>query len=112
MKPTQLFLRCYAERVGNQWQAFCLDLSLAAQGDAFAEVKDKLDLMIAEYVYDALAGEDKEYAHQLMFRRAPLRDWLKYYWYQVLSQAVAIPEEARRLFTSILPLEPSPRCHA
>jgi hypothetical protein len=111
MKLTQLFLRCYAERVGNQWQAFCLDISLAAQGDTFAEVKDKLDVMIAQYVYDALVGEDREYAHQLLTRRAPLRDWLKYYWYRVLSQAVAIPEEARRLFTSILPLEPSSRCH-
>ena len=36
----QLLLRCYAERVGDQWQAFCLDLSLAAQGDTFMEVKD------------------------------------------------------------------------
>lgn len=112
MKLTQLVLRCYAEKSGNQWQAFCLDLSLAAQGDTFAEVKGKLDAMIFEYVYDALVGEDREYAHQLLFRRAPLRDWLKYYWYRVLSQAVAIPEEARRLFTSILPLEPSSRCHA
>lgn len=80
----QLFLRCYAEKVGNQWQAFCLDLSLAAQGDTFAEVKDKLDAMVAEYAYDALVGEDREYAEQLLTRRAPLRDWLKYYWYWVL----------------------------
>jgi len=112
MKLTQLFLRCYAERVGDQWQAYCLDLSLAAQGDTFAEVKDKLDVMIAEYVYDALVGEDREYAHQLLTRRAPLRDRIKYYWYCVLSKAGAIPEEARRLFTSLVPLEPSSRCHA
>jgi hypothetical protein len=112
MKPTQLLLRCYAEKVGDQWQAFCLDLSLAAQGDTFAEVKDKLDVMIAEYVYDALVGEDREYAHQLLTRRAPLRDWIKYYWYCLLSKAGAIHEEARRLFTSLVPLEPSSRCHA
>jgi len=86
-------------------------LLIPASIDTFAEVKDKLDVMIAQYVYDALVGEDREYAHQLLTRRAPLRDWLKYYWYRVLSQAVAIPEEARRLFTSILPLEPSSRCH-
>jgi len=116
MKLTQLFLRCYAERIGDQWQgqwqAFCLDLSLAAQGHTFAEAKDRLDVMIAEYVYDALVGEDKEYAHQLLTRRAPLRDWVKYYWYCVLSKVGAIHEEARRLFTSLVPLEPSPRCHA
>jgi hypothetical protein len=109
MKPTQLLLRCYAEKVGNQWQAFCLDLSLAAQGDTFAEAKDKLDAMVAEYVYDALVGDDREHAEQLLTRRAPLRDWLKYYWYWVLIRAGAIHEEARRLFTSLVPLEPSPR---
>lgn len=109
MKPTQLLLRCYAEKVGNQWQAFCLDLSLAAQGDTFAEAKDKLDAMIAEYVYDALAGEDRDYAEQLLARRAPLRDWLKYYSYRVLSRAGAMHEEARQLFTSLVPLEPSSR---
>ncbi|MGH8490532.1 MAG: DUF1902 domain-containing protein [Gammaproteobacteria bacterium] len=109
MKPTQLLLRCYAERVGNQWQAFCLDLSLAAQGDTFIEVKEKLEAMVAEYVYDALAGEDREYAEQLLARRAPPRDWLKYYWYRVLSRAGAIHEEARRLFISLVPLEPSSR---
>ena len=112
MKPMQLFLRCYAEKVGDQWQAFCIDLTLAAQADTFVEVKDKLDAMIAEYVYDALVGEDREYAHQLLTRRGPLRDWVKYYGYRVLIGAGSIHEEARRLFTSILPLEPSSRCHA
>lgn len=109
MKPSELILRCYAERRGDQWQAFCLDLSLAAQGDTFAEVKDKLDAMVAEYVYDALVGEDKEFAEQLLARRAPLRDWIKYYWYSALSRVGAIHEEAPRLFTSLIPLEPSSR---
>lgn len=103
--PTSRRLRCYAEKVGDQWQAFCLDLSLAAQGDTFSEVKDKLDAMVAEYIYDALAGDDRDYAEQLLARRAPLRDWLKYYWYLLLSRAGAIHEEARRLFI----LEPSSR---
>ncbi|MGH8478209.1 MAG: DUF1902 domain-containing protein [Gammaproteobacteria bacterium] len=109
MKPTQLLLRCYAQKVGDQWQALCLDLSLAAQGDTFAEVRDKLDAMVAEYVYDALAGEDREYGPQLLTRRAPLRDWLKYYWYCMLISAGALHVEARRLFKSLVPLEPSSR---
>jgi hypothetical protein len=78
-------VRGYAEKVGNQWQAFCLDFSLAAQGDTFAEVKDKLDAMVAEYVYDALVGQDRDYAEQLLPRRAPLRHWLKYYSYRLLG---------------------------
>ncbi|MGH2670539.1 MAG: hypothetical protein ACRDH5_15735 [bacterium] len=72
-------------------------------------MKDKLEAMVAEYVYDALAGEDREYAEQLLARRAPPRDWLKYYWYRVLSRAGPIHEEARRLFISPVPLEPSSR---
>ena len=111
MKPTQLLLRCYAERAGNQWQAFCLDLSLAAQGNTFSEVNDKLDDMILDYICDVL-GEDKAYAEQLLTRKAPLRDWLKYYWYRLLSRAGATHEEARRLFTSLVPLQPISRCHA
>lgn len=110
MKPTQLILRCYAERVGDQWQAFCLDFCLAAQGDTFQEVREKLEAMIAEYVYDALSGEDKEYAEQLLARRAPLYDWLKYYWYSALVKTGAFHEEVRRrLFNSLIPLEPSAR---
>lgn len=109
MKPTQLILRCYAERVGEQWQAFCLDFCLAAQGDTFQEVKQKLEGMIAEYVYDALSGEDKEYAEQLLTRRAPLYDWLKYYCYFALIKTGAFHEEVRRLINSPIPLEPSAR---
>ncbi|MGH8473068.1 MAG: hypothetical protein ACREVJ_11560, partial [Gammaproteobacteria bacterium] len=107
----QLLLRCYAEKVGDQWQAFCLDLSLSAQGDTFMEVKDKLEAMVAEYVYDALAGEDRDYAEHLLARRAPPRDWLKYYWYCMLISAGALHVEARRLFTALVPLEPSSRYH-
>lgn len=101
MKPTQLLLRCYAEKVGDQWQAFCLDLSFAAQAGTFAEVKDKLDAMVFEYVFDALAGEDRDYAEQLLIRRAPPCNWLKYYWYCVLSRTGAIH--------SLVSLEPSSR---
>jgi hypothetical protein len=63
----------------------CLDFNLAAQGDSFEEAKSKLEAMIADYVYDALAGEDKPYAAQLLARRAPLSFWLKYYFYVFLE---------------------------
>jgi predicted RNase H-like HicB family nuclease len=70
VKPTDLVLRCYAEKAGDQWQAFCLDFCLAAQGDTLSEAKEKLESMIAEYVYDALAGEDRDFGPQLLSRRA------------------------------------------
>jgi hypothetical protein len=52
-------VRCYAEQEGDCWVAVCLSFNLAAQGDSFGEVKTKLEAMLAEYVHDALAGEDK-----------------------------------------------------
>jgi len=107
MRPAELVLQCFAERKGNQWQAFCLDFCLAAQGDTLGEAKEKLESMIAEYVYDALAGEDRDFGPQLLSRRAPLRDWLKYYWYLALYELGALHKEVRQLFTSLVPLEPS-----
>ena len=107
MRPAELVLQCFAERKGNQWQAFCLDFCLAAQGDTLSEVKEKLESMIAEYTYGALAGEDRDFGLQLLSRRAPLRDWLKYYWYLVLYKLGALHKEVRQLFTSLVPLEPS-----
>ena len=72
MKAIQLFVRCYAEQRGTQWQAFCLDFNLAAQADSFDEAKKKLEAQIDEYVYDALAGEDRAHASVLLRRKAPL----------------------------------------
>lgn len=104
MKPSELILHCYAKQKDNQWQAFCLDLTLAAQGDNFAEAKAKLENMVGEYVFDALVGEDKAFAEQLLSRRAPLREWLKYYCYQfLLNRAGGIHVE---LFTFIVPVGP------
>lgn len=70
--------RCYAEKKDGKWQAFCVDLCLAAQADTLDEVRKKLDAMVDEYVKDALFGEDKDYAEALLKRKAPLRERLKY----------------------------------
>lgn len=75
MRPKQLLVKCYAEQEGHDWVAVCLDFNLAAQGDSFEEVKIKLESMIYDYVYDALVGEDRRYAAQLLSRRAPLSLW-------------------------------------
>ena len=106
MKPPGLIVRCYAETVDAQWQAFCLDLCLAVQGESFQEVKDKLERMICDYVTDAVVGEDKEYAYQLLNRRAPLKYWAKYYYAVVLHKFGALRKNVRLLFREPLPLHP------
>lgn len=79
MRPKELILRGLAERKEGVWQAFCLDLSLAAQGETFDEAMAKLESQVKEYLYDALEGEDKEHASYLLSRSAPASLWLKYY---------------------------------
>jgi hypothetical protein len=112
MHPRNLTLRCYAENLDGQWQAFCLDLSLAAQGDSFQDVKEKLSRMISEYVYDALAGEDKDFAYALLRRRAPAKYWAKFYLFVALHKIGALHDNMKRLFCPPLPLEPQKFKHA
>ncbi|MBE7422241.1 MAG: DUF1902 domain-containing protein [Zoogloeaceae bacterium] len=107
MKPRQLFLRCFADVRDGQWQAFCLDLDLAAQGDSFKEVKSKLEGMVSEYVYDALAGEDQTHAQQLLCRRAPAYLWARYYWYKFLIRSLHIRNSMHKIFKERVPLVPA-----
>jgi predicted RNase H-like HicB family nuclease len=104
MNPKQLIVKCYAEQEGDYWVAMCLNFNLAVQGDSFEEVKAKLEAMIAEYVYDALAGEDQPYAAQLLSRSAPLSSWLKYYF---LKAKIALCHTAERIFDETMPLKPA-----
>jgi|SRR6516164_115898 hypothetical protein len=64
-------LRCYAvSREARSWEAICLDLDIAVQGDSFADVSRKLGEAIRSYVeyVVTLPEEDRE---RLMHRRAP-----------------------------------------
>src|SRR6266446_2172301 len=79
--PYQLIVRCFVEPNGNQWEAFSLEFGLSAQADTMMEAKRKLDSMIESYVTDALIGEDREHAYQLLNRRATLRVYIRFYIY-------------------------------
>ena len=94
-----------------QWQAFCLDLNLAAQGDSFPDAHRKLVAMICEYVTDAVAGQDKEHAAQLLNRRAPLYFWWRYYCIRFVNKFYRASTSVRKLFTDTLPLTPNCQSH-
>ncbi|TAN46690.1 MAG: DUF1902 domain-containing protein [Methylococcaceae bacterium] len=104
MSPEQLIVKCYAEQEQDYWVAVCLDFNLASQGDSFEEVKAKLESMITDYVYAALAGEDKPYAAQLLSRRAPLSSWLKYH---LIKLKIILLHSAGRVFNETMPLIPA-----
>ncbi len=107
-----LMLRCYASKQGDQWQAFCIDLCLAAQGDSFHDVKHKLELMMIEYVYDALAGEDREFADQLLNRTAPFSQVATYHWIRLMHRIGHFRDGVHKVFKEPIPLIPQHHAHA
>lgn len=106
MKPRELLLRCYANKDGDQWQAFCIDFCLAAQGNSAQEAQEKLFNMIAEYLYDAMAGEDKEYADQLLTRKASLMQIMTYYFYKIMFKFHLFKNGVHVLFKAPVPMVP------
>ena len=101
MNPKELIVKCYAEQESNYWIAICLNFNLASQANSFEEAKSKLEIMIIEYVYDALVGEDKIYAEQLLSRQASLSFWLKYYFIKIKS---IVSSDKTYTYTEIMPL--------
>ncbi|MDQ3288019.1 MAG: DUF1902 domain-containing protein [Pseudomonadota bacterium] len=91
-------VRCYAELVDDQWQAFCVDFTLAAQADTLEEAKQKLHAQIADYVSDACTV-DAEHLEALLNRRAPIGYVAKFYWCSLLQsvrQGASIAVDAAR----------------
>ncbi len=105
MNSKQLTLKCYAEYKENVWSAICLDFNLAAQGDTFEETKQKLESMIFDYLHDIFEGEDKNFAGQLLNRKAPLEFWLRYYLLDLKLKLWHSANNMRgRIFNETLPI--------
>ena len=99
-----------ARQDGNVWVASCLDFDLAAQGDTLEEAKASLEAMIVDYVNDALVGEDRIHAERLLRRKAPLKEWLVYYYIKLFNLVHGAKDGFKRaLFTEALPLAPCDR---
>lgn len=111
IRARNLVLRCYANKDGDQWQVFCIDLCLAAQGNSFLEARNKLGNMLTEYVYDALAGEDREFADQLLNRKAPFNQIATYHWYKWMHRIGIFRDGIHRLFKQPMPLVPLAHAH-
>ena len=102
-------LRCYAKKEQSHWVAVCIDLSLAAQADTANEAIEKLEAMIDSYINEAL-GIHKDYAKQLLSRKAPLSQMLSYYQAWCFSQLSklfhrAANEPSNRVFSEQYPIQ-------
>lgn len=107
VRPFRLVIRCLLERNGEQWQAFSLEFGLAAQGESAQETKLKLESMIEWYVRDALIGEDREHAYELLVqRKAHWPIFLRYYLAWAASHVVKAGAKFGMIYRAALPLEP------
>lgn len=67
-------LICYAQGRPGKWEAICVDLDIAVQGESVAEVQAALHAAISSYIEDAMK-EPPEVARKLLSRRAPF--WVR-----------------------------------
>ncbi|WP_395117760.1 hypothetical protein ACFCQI_14280 [Rhodanobacter sp. FW102-FHT14D06] len=73
-------VRFFAEKVGSQWQAFCIDMNLAVQADTLQDAQKKIIAMVKSYVELAKEQNDPRHQRDMLFRPAPLSIQLRY-WY-------------------------------
>ena len=78
-------LRCYLKKEGGVWVAVCVDLSLADQSLSKQRAERYLAGQVIEYLRDATTGEDKEFREQLLARRLPFFERIKYYFFNTHS---------------------------
>jgi hypothetical protein len=106
MKAQDLKLRCYAaqERDGS-WYVVCLDLCLFASGDSFLEVRNKLHILIKDYIAEALTT-DRDHIDSLIPRRAPLSSFIYYYYLKFLNKIRHHQDKFSKVFFEALPLCP------
>lgn len=65
------FLKCYAYGRSGSWEAICVDLDIAVQGNSFPQVQKLLGEAITGYL-EAVSEESPEDQRRLLNRRAPL----------------------------------------
>lgn len=106
MHADGLLVRCLAMREGEHWVALCLDFDLAAQGDSFLEVKERLDAQIVDFVTEA-ATIDREHAPYLLRRKAPLKYRLLYRWLGLRKKVAARFGNGRAAYERAMPLVPA-----
>jgi hypothetical protein len=102
----RLLVRCFAEQKNGHWQAFSLEFGLAAQGESFNEVRRKLDAMLFDYIRDALVGEDRDCAAQLLGRKAAPWIFLRYYQVRLFRGLLHFKNQTMRTFRQTMQLEP------
>ncbi len=106
----KLILRCYGyRRNGSNWVGVCLELNLAVEAGSINELKAKMNEVIESYIATVLDTEDKDSIPRLLSRRAPIQDWLIYYFIRLVCVVKQIRGKIIT-FKEILPFHLAHNC--
>jgi len=87
-------LRCYAWGREGDWEAICVDLDIAVQGESFDDVYRSLNVAVRDYI--ATTTEfSPEVRERLLGRRTPswLRFWIQFkFWFKLLFRSLFGPD--------------------
>jgi len=111
MKSKDLVLRCYVKKVQLQFVAVCIDLCLAAQADTPDQARKQLKSQIECYVEEALTI-DREFADELLNRKAPLSQRIEYALIVVATKVHLVKSSIAQAFKTILPVHVGHNCQA
>ena len=79
-------LHCYASGRDGEWDAICLDLDIAVQGESFAIVQRSLQEAVALYL-ETVADLPEEQQRHLLHRPVPFGIRLRFFGYALRSLA-------------------------
>lgn len=85
MTPDKLTVRCMAWQESGLWVASCIDLTLAAQGNTLDDARATLRGQIIRHINEAVTV-DAAHSEELLSRRAPLRDQIRFVFWRALSR--------------------------
>ena len=100
---SNLVLRCYGHTINTgKWYGVCVDLNIAAEAESVDQLKKKLFKQILSYVEAVLDTDDHGSIPDLFERKAPLSDWIKYYF---IKSIISIGELKNKLvFKEFIPV--------
>ncbi len=109
IRPGNFVLRCYGYKFGdNPFVGVCVDLNIAVQAESRSELEKKMNDAIRSYFETVLETEDKSSIASLIFRRAPLRDWVIYYVVKMIVNIKQIPTNF--IFKEYIPFHLAHNC--
>jgi len=109
ISPRRFVLRCYGQKTekGNL-VGVCLDLDIAVEAESIEELKRKMNQAFQTYLETVLDTDDTDSIPHLLTRRAPLKDWVLYYFIKSIHYIRRFP--GNFTFKEIIPFHLAHSC--